>query len=341
MPTILFVHSRRASFIELDRRLLSERFEVRDHYQPGRFANPLAVLRALRGCDAVVGWWASWHTFWPFTLAWLLRKPSLLIVGGIDTANLPEIGYGYQRGGLSRRVSRWIMRRARVLATNSHFSQREIERNIGIRPERVTVMYHGVPDPFGALPPDEREPIALTVGAVDRRNLERKGLRAFVEAAAELPDVSFVLVGRWVDDAVVELRRIAPKNVRLAGWVGEHELIELYGRAAVYVQASQHEGFGVSVAEAMLAGCIPVATASGALPEVVDDAGVRIEGAAPEQVAEGVRAALDMDATTRARAREHVLREFSVDDRRRALYELVDRALSERATSRAPGGDPG
>jgi glycosyltransferase involved in cell wall biosynthesis len=328
VPKILFVRSRGASFIELDRDLLGERYDVRDLHQSGRIANPLAVLRAVRDCDVVVGWWASWHTLWPITLAWMLRRPSVLIVGGIDTASLPEIGYGYQRGGIQKWASRWIMHRASVLATNSHYSQREIERNIGIPPERVTVMYHGVRDPFGALPAGEREPIALTVGAVDRRNLERKGLRPFVAAAAELPDVSFVLAGKWVDDSVDELRRIATDNVRLAGWVGDEELLDLYRRAAVYVQASQHEGFGVSVAEAMLAGCIPVVTASGALPEVVGDAGVSVQGSAPEQVAGGVRAALAMDPSSRARARERVLREFRVDDRRRALCELVDRALS-------------
>jgi glycosyltransferase involved in cell wall biosynthesis len=220
------------------------------------------------------------------------------------------------------------MRRAGVLATNSRYSQGEIERNIGIPADRVTVTYHGVPDPFGALPPDERERIALTVGAVDRRNLDRKGLRPFVQAAAELPDVDFVLAGDWVDDAIDELRAIAPANVRLTGWIGDEELLDLYRRASVYVQASQHEGFGVSVAEAMLAGCIPVVTATGALPEVVGDAGIRVEGPAPEQVAAGVRSALALDPSTRARARERVLHEFSVDDRRRALYELVDRALT-------------
>jgi glycosyltransferase involved in cell wall biosynthesis len=328
VPRILFVRSRGASFIELDRDLLSERYEVRDLHQPGRMANPFLVLRAVRSCDVVVGWWASWHTLWPIMLAWMLRRPSVLIVGGIDTANLPEIGYGYQRGGMQKWASRWIMRRAGVLATNSRYSRVEIERNIGIAAERVTVTYHGVPDPFGALPPGERERIALTVGAVDRRNLERKGLRSFVQAAAELPDVDFVLAGEWVDDAVDELRSIAPANVRLTGWIGDEELLDLYRRASVYVQASQHEGFGVSVAEAMLAGTIPVVSASGALPEVVGDTGVQLEGTAPQQVAAGVRSALALDPSTRARARERVLREFSVDERRRALYELVDRALT-------------
>ena len=66
---------------------------------------------------------------------------------------------------------------------------------MGLDPARVTVVHHGVPDPFGELPGGARERVALTVGVVDRRNLERKGLRPFVEAAAHLPDV-LVRAGR-------------------------------------------------------------------------------------------------------------------------------------------------
>jgi glycosyltransferase involved in cell wall biosynthesis len=331
MPRVLFVHSRKASFITIDRELLAQRYEVRDLYQPGRWASPLRALRAMRGCDAVVGWWASWHTFWPITLAWLLRRPSVLIVGGFDTANEPDIGYGYQQGGGRARLSRWIMRRAGVLATNSAYSREEIARNVGIGPEQVTVMHHGVPDPFGALPEKPAEPLALTVGNVDRPNLERKGLRAFAEAAGELPDVEFVLAGRFVDGAGEELQTHAPANLRLTGWVEEDELLDLYRRAAVYVQASRHEGFGVSVAEAMLAGGVPVVTRAGALPEVVGDDGVQIDvPAAPKAVAAAVREAVARGPAAGAAARERVLSEFSLDTRAAALHDLVERALTGR-----------
>jgi glycosyltransferase involved in cell wall biosynthesis len=331
VPTVLFVHSRKASFITVDRELLAQRYEIRDLYQPGRRGSPLGVLRAMRGCDAVVGWWASWHTFWPITLAWLLRRPSVLIVGGFDTANEPEFGYGYQQGGARARLSRWIMRRADVLATNSAYSREEIERNTGIGRDRVTVMHHGVPDPFGSLPDKPAEPLALTVGNVDRPNLERKGLRAFAEAAAELPEVEFVVAGRFVDDAGEELRAQAPANLRLAGWVEDHELLDLYRRAAVYVQASRHEGFGVSVAEAMLAGCVPVVTRAGALPEVVGDTGVQVDmPAEPKALAAAVGEALARGPGAGAAARERVLREFSLDARAAALHDLVERALAGR-----------
>jgi len=63
-----------------------------------------------------------------------------------------------------------------------------------------------LPDPFGALPDKSTGPLVLTVGVVDRANLERKGHRAFVEAARRLPDVAFVLAGRVLDDSGEELR---------------------------------------------------------------------------------------------------------------------------------------
>jgi len=331
MPRILYVTSRRASFIAVDRELLARRYEVRDLHQPGRWASPVRVQRAMRGCDAVVGWWASWHTFWPITLAWMQRRPSALIVGGFDTANEPDMGYGYQRGGARARLSRWIMRRAGVLATNSAYSQREIERNVGIAPAQVTVMHHGVPDPFGALPDKSTGPLVLTVGVVDRANLERKGHRAFVEAARRLPDVAFVLAGRVLDDSGEELRAKAPPNVRLTDWVEDDELLDLYRRAAVYVQPSRHEGFGVSVAEGMLAGAVPVVTRAGALPEVVGETGILVDAPAdPNAVAAAVREALARGPEARAAARERVLREFSLDARAAALHDLVERALAGR-----------
>jgi glycosyltransferase involved in cell wall biosynthesis len=223
------------------------------------------------------------------------------------------------------------MRRADVLATNSAYSREEVERNTGIPRDRVTVMHHGVPDPFGALPDKPPAPLALTVGNVDRPNLERKGLRAFAEAAAALPEVEFVVAGRFVDDAGERLRAQAPPNLRLAGWVEDDELLDLYRRAAVYVQASRHEGFGVSVAEAMLAGCVPVVTRAGALPEVVGDTGVQIDAPAePRAIAAAIGAALARRPDAGAAARERVLREFSLDARAAALHDLVERALAGR-----------
>ena len=324
---ILYVHSRRASFVAIDREILAERYEIEDLYQPGRWANPLKVIRGVLRSDVVFGWFASWHTFFPVTLAWLLGKPSVMIIGGFDTANMPDIGYGYQQGGIRRWASRFIMRRATRLATNSEYSLSEIERNTPIPPSRVRVIHHGVPDPFGDEPgPKERE--ALTVGAIDRTTLVQKGQIPFVEAARLLPDVRFTFAGKWLDDAVEQLRGRAGDNVTFTGWLSDEDLHSAYRRAAAYVQASRHEGFGLAVAEAMLAGCVPVVMNVTAMPEVVGDAGVLIESQEPAEVADGVRRALELGPDAARRARERILTAFPMERRRDGILGIVEDALA-------------
>lgn len=333
-PRILYVHSRKASFVAIDREILAERYEVEDLYQPGRMPDLRRLIPAVLRADLVFGWFASWHTFLPITLAWLLRKPSVQIVGGFDTANMPDIGYGYQQGGLRRWASRWIMRRAGRLVTNSEYSRSEIAANTPIPPETVTVVHHGVPDRFGALDVDRpREPIALTVGHLVTTTLMQKGHRPFVEAARHLPDVRFVFVGRWHDDAIEQLRAVAAPNVEFTGWLSDEDLEALYARASVYVQASRHEGFGLAVAEAMLAGCVPVVMDVTAMPEVVGDAGVQISSQDPQAVADGVRRALDLGPNAHRRARERIVDRFPIDIRRDGILAVVEQALGSRPES--------
>jgi glycosyltransferase involved in cell wall biosynthesis len=331
-PRILYVHSRKASFVAIDREILAERYEVEDLYQPGRVPNLAKLVPAVVRADLVFGWFASWHTFFPVTLAWLLRKPSVQIVGGFDTADMPDIGYGYQQGGLRRWASRWIMRRASHLVTNSEYSRDEIAANTPIDPSRVTVVHHGVPDPFGPLDESRpRERLALTVGAIDAGTLVQKGQLPFAEAARRLPDVRFVFAGKWLDDSIERLRAVAGPNVELTGWVSDEQLESLYARATVYVQASRHEGFGLAVAEAMLAGCVPVVMDVTAMPEVVGDAGVLISSQDPDAVADGIRRALELGPEAHRRARDRILERFPLRIRRDGILAVVGDALRGRS----------
>ena len=329
MARVLYVHSRRNTFTDIDRAALAERFEVEDYFQPRLRVRPLELARKLRRADVVFGWFASWHTFAALALARVLRKPSVLVIGGFDTARMPEIGYGAQRPGPRRWMTRRTIAMATRLITNSNYSMREIEANLGLGPDRVAVIHHGIPDRFGGRAQAQAERMALSVGVVYRANLERKGHRPFVQAASRLPNVEFVLAGRWTDDAAAELRALASANVILTGYLDDAALDSLFERAAVYVQASRHEGFGLSVAEAMLARCVPVVTDAGALLEVVGDAGVRIDSPDPDRIADGVRAALELGPEAGERARRRVLDRFTYEARRDGICHEVDAALGE------------
>ena len=177
------------------------------------------------------------------------------------------------------------MRRATRLVTNSALQPSGRPRAIvGVDPARVTVVHHGVPDPFGELPGRAaRAARADGRRSSTSRNLDRKGLRPFVRGGGA---AARRRVRARREAGTTRLRRAScaarrRPNVTLTGWVEQDELDDWLRRAAVYVQASRHEGFGMSVAEAMLAGCMPVTTRAGALPEVVDDVGVRWIGQRP------------------------------------------------------------
>jgi glycosyltransferase involved in cell wall biosynthesis len=326
---VFFVHSGSETFVKIDHDLLISMFEVLDFHALRKFPYKIAEYwNGVREADVVFCWFASWNCFWALLLAKIFNKPSLMVIGGYDVANLPVADYGHQRGGLKKWIGRWAMKLTDILIPISHFSQQEAEINAGINANHMKMIYIGVPDAFAAMPKMVKERMALTVGNVEWHNLKRKGLEPFVYAAAHLPDVKFVVVGAWVDNSIEYLRSIASDNVTFTGQISKEELLEYYRRASVYVQASLHEGFGLSVAEAMLAGCIPVTTRAGSLPEVVGECGIYCD--LPEQsvVAKRVEEALNSSFSSRGKARERILSQFPLNKRRYMLEKTIQLAFN-------------
>lgn len=318
---ILFVHNALTGFVRVDRDILASVHEVDelDLSVPARVAGlPPRLLRA----DLIYAWFASLHSLAPVLGAAALRKPSLVVVGGYDTANMPEIGYGHMAHPWKRHVVRAICNTATALIANSHAAAVEVRHNTGTRTP-IHTLYHGFP--AARLPlPDEREPLVLSIGNVTAENLQRKGHEVFVRAAGLVPEARFVLVGECEVEAAERLRRLAGPNVELAGYLTQSALEQLCARASVYVQASAHEGFGCAVAEAMTYGCIPVVSHAGALPEVVGDRGIFADANDPSSVAAGVRTALAATPEDRRAVARRVAGLFSLESRRDQLLDLVE-----------------
>jgi glycosyltransferase involved in cell wall biosynthesis len=324
---LLLVHNYPAKFVTNDIELLSDPFSVEELYvrSPYRPA-PWHVIRAVTDARVVVCWFASWHALLPFCIARLLRKPALVIVGGYDVADEPQIAYGHQRGGVRRLIAKAVIHLASTVVAISRFGASEAQHNAGVSARKLRVVHLCVASSQDAAPL-QKEPIVLTVGNLSRSNFERKGLRLFAETSRLVPEARFVAVGRKVDETAETLAKIGGANLQVLDFVPDTELRALYERAGVYVQASAHEGFGLAVAEAMSAGCIPVVTRVGALPEVVGEVGVYVDTATRESLAHGIREALSAPQSRRDGARLRVLNYFSADRRRRRLCAVVQRAI--------------
>ena len=229
MP-ILYVISRRNTFTRIDRDALRSATRSSITYQEGFRPAPGRAMAKVGDCDAIVGWFASWHTALALRFARMRRKPSLLIFGGFDTAAMPEIGYGSQRGGVRRRLvaRRPTWRRAWSRTPSSSLD--EIAENVGDRPARgsrssITASRTASPN-VDRRRPRERD------GADRRRRLRRqparKGHGPFCEAAASWRMSSSCWPGRGGTAPASGSPPKPPPNLRVTGRLSDDDLDALF-----------------------------------------------------------------------------------------------------------------
>jgi len=328
VPTVLFISSYSVAFVLRDIEILKKHFNLlvanfvgikKTFYDT--VVTIITIWKKLRKSDLSFIWFADLRALITIVLSKLLQKPTILVVGGYEVANVPEIYYGGALRRFSRKKISFIIRHADVVLSVSRASQHELQKNFSIYSSQL--VYNGIEiDKFIIDAPLDKEDIAITVGRVTESNLLRKGIEPFVRAAAFLPKVSFYVIGKYDNDAYEQLKNITSDNVTFTGFIAEKELIEFYQRAKVYVQVSAHEGFGISLAEAMLAECIPVVTDRGALPEVVGDSGYTVDFNDPCQTARAIESA--MHSTNGYTARKHIIENFSMKRRENALQRIIN-----------------
>ena len=186
-----------------------------------------------------------------------------------------------------------MMRRAKMIAVDSSCTAAELCHHYPFtadKPLRVVPM--GVDERFfstGIAEPDRRALCEryglparyfICVGALQ----PRKNLPFLIDVMAYLrerhtqfSDVMLVLVGRETRQAQGIRARVRECGldgaVLYLGYVPDDELPVILSGAQALLFPSLHEGFGIPVLEAMASGTPVVAAATGALPEVVGEAG--------------------------------------------------------------------
>ncbi len=115
--------------------------------------------------------------------------------------------------------------------------------------------------------------------------------------AAAHPDTALVIVGGdgWGAERFVEALDASPVRQRVlrAGYLDDVTLGTVLRGAAVLAYPSRYEGFGFPPLQAMAAGVPVVATAGGAVPEVVGDGAWLVDPGDGDALSERVVAALD------------------------------------------------
>ena len=223
-----------------------------------------------------------------------------------------QLGGGY-------RVSSWIESTAFASAATviavSHGMRRDILRSYPfLDEEKVTVVHNGIDlsqwkrvddaDLVSGLGIDPSRPSVVFVGRITRQ----KGLPYLLRAAALLPpEVQLVLCAGAPDTpeilaevqaGVAALQKERTGVVWIDRMLSRHELSAVLTQATTFVCPSIYEPLGIVNLEAMACGAAVVGTATGGIPEVIDD-GVTGRLVPIEQLQDGTGTPTDPDRFVR------------------------------------------
>ncbi len=301
--------------------------------------DPLALPRLARktGCNVVHGT--------KQTLPPRLPCPAVATIHDICPHLFPET-FPKASGEWLRRSTESAIERADHLIAVSQNTRKDLVEHLGVAPDRVTVVGHGIHERFatphaatdiaamrGRLDLPER--YLLTVGTIQpRKNVDivLDALDRLAAGGRTIPPL--VLVGRvgWMSDDVLARAEASPHVLR-RGEVPEADLPLLYAGADVFVSPSSYEGFGFTWAEAMACGTAVIAGTGSSCDEVIGDAGILLEPRNVEAVADAIDGLVTDDVAREALAQaghERAL-QFTWDACARATRDVYRRVAEASA----------
>ncbi len=247
---------------------------------------------------------------------------------------VPE-AYSAAFRALYRVIFTGLKHTARGLLTVSQFSQRELGRYCGLRPERVQVVYEGREHIFAA-PADPgilarhnllERPFLLAVGS----SSPHKNFGTLVRALELLRETDFgVVIAGGSNPRVHAATGTLPEGVTHVGFVSDGELRALYEHAAGFVHPAYYEGFGIPPLEAMTLGCPVLVSNAASLPEICGDAALYFDPFSEADLADKIQTFMqDSSLQTRLRRAGRAQAErFSWESTTCEVLDFAERVLT-------------
>ena len=241
-------------------------------------ARPGPLRRRYDGVDVV---------HYPLTIALpKLDVPRVVTVHDLQHLDLPHL-FGRGERAFRRRAHEGSARAAHAVIVPSQFVRRGVIERLGLVPDRVYAIPHGI-DHERFRPGDEpREGFLLYPARPWPHKNHERLFEAFALLRRERPQLELVLTGGGHEG------RSVPAGVTVRGLVSGEELASLYRRAACLVFPSLYEGFGQPPLEAMASGCPVASSRAGALPEACGEAAAFFDPDDPADIAAVVAAVLE------------------------------------------------
>ena len=213
------------------------------------YARDVDVIQTTSGNACFPSWLASK----------LVNKPVCCLVNHVFGKYWKDVK-GNFLGTVFQLFEKMFLARSYDKIVFQNFSSKKLGMDMGINSRRMSLIQPGIDFQKFQMKNVKKEPLVLFVGnfSMSKSMCEIKGLKYLIEAAKELPEIRFVIVGEG--DYLNILKKNAPSNVIFTGDLIGNSLIKLYNKASVFCLSSLAEGFGLTILEAMASGCTIVST---------------------------------------------------------------------------------
>lgn len=296
-------------------------------YSPDRLLGPLDVFHAP-----------------DFVLPPVSSRVKLLTVHDLAFLIHPECAPESLRLFLERAVPRSIERADYILA-DSENTKSDVVCLMDADPDKVFVIPGGVDKQFTPAAPDDvrvtleashiTAPYILGVGTIEPRKNWPRLIEAYARFRTRtgLPH-QLVIAGStgWLSEATFQAAARSPysEDIRLTGFMPDHDLVALYSGAQVFACPSLYEGSTLPVLEAMACGAPVVCSNTSCFPESAEDAAVMVSPTDPDDIAEGIeRVVVDEKLRSRLqKAGAARAAEFSWTESARRLVAIYERVAA-------------
>ncbi len=285
--SILYVYPGISSFIQSDIDNLSRTYNIVENTYnwTNKLMVPFLILSQfffllfnIKKYKCVIVSFAGYWSLAPVVCGKLFKTPVYIILNGTDCSSIPKLNYGSLRKPIHKKVIEYCCRKSKnllpvsnsLIYTTNTFDE-SLPKNQGIRyyfptiNTPIKVIANGFDTDFWDAKEEKVANLFLSVFSESQFFL--KGGDLIVEVAKKQPENNFVVVGCPTPNIDV------PSNLIFKGFLTPPELKKMYSKAKYYLQLSSFEGFGCSLAEAMLCGCIPIVSNVNSMPEIIGEYG--------------------------------------------------------------------
>lgn len=334
----------KSSFVDKDTSIFREQFEVTTfNFEFGqKWRIPFQLLQQfvfllsnIWSTDIIIIQLSGFHGVLPIIFSMLAGKKSVIIAAGTDCHSFPSIGYGnYQKYFLSMATKFCFKNCTHILPKHESLWQTNYDYDNSDFPQQgLSYFVPGIKTPHTSIPngfsaerfkksgTSQPKSFITISGLLHRTSQQKlKGIDLIIEAAKQLPDCTFTILG------ASSLDQDLPGNIQLIPATPNDQLNSILSSHQYYMQLSMAEGFPNALCEAMLCECIPIGSNVFSIPEIISDTGFILKKRSSAALVELINEIKDKNhPELGVKARNRIAENFSLENRKLKMLEALSK----------------